>query len=82
MEQYCDYHGEKRHLTNDCHNLKEQPNKEMEIGKLDHLIRDVRQRDRAPLGIITKPIKDESQILFDIMGMDESEKSWIKKKIG
>lgn len=48
MDKYCDYHGEKGHLTNDCHNLKEQLKKSMETGKLDHLIRDVRQRDRGP----------------------------------
>ena len=48
MDKYCDYHGEKGHITNDCHNLKEQLKKAMETGKLDHLIRDVRQRDRAP----------------------------------
>jgi hypothetical protein len=22
MDKFCDYHGEKGHLTNDCHNLK------------------------------------------------------------
>lgn len=48
MGKYCDYHGEKGHLTNDCHNLKEQLKRAMETGKLDHLIRVVRQRDRAP----------------------------------
>lgn len=48
MDKYCDYHGDKGHLTNDCHNLKEQLKKAMETGKLDHLVRDVRQRDRAP----------------------------------
>jgi hypothetical protein len=48
MDKYCDYHGEKGHLSNDCHNLNEQLKKAMETGKLDHLIRDVRQRDRAP----------------------------------
>ena len=48
MDKYFDYHGEKGHLTNECHNLKEQLKKAMETGKLDHLIRDVRQRDRVP----------------------------------
>ena len=48
MDKYCDYHEEKGHLTNECHNLKEQLKKAIESGKLDHLIRDVRQRNRAP----------------------------------
>lgn len=48
MDKYCDYHEEKGHLTNDCYNLKEQLKKAMETGKLDHLNKDVRQRDRAP----------------------------------
>ena len=60
MDKYCDYHGEKSHLTNECHNLKEQLKRAMETGKLDHLIRGVRQRDIAPLEITTKPIKGES----------------------
>ncbi|GKD49606.1 reverse transcriptase domain-containing protein [Tanacetum coccineum] len=48
MDRYCDYHGAKGHLTNDCHHLKEQLKTALETGKLDHLLRDVRERGRVP----------------------------------
>jgi hypothetical protein len=59
MDKYCDYHGEKGHLTNDCYNMKEQLKRAMEMVKLDHLIKDVRQRDRAPPEAITQLTMDE-----------------------
>ncbi|GKA61141.1 zinc finger, CCHC-type containing protein [Tanacetum coccineum] len=48
MDRYCDYHGAKGHLTNDCHHLKEQLKTALETGKLDHLLRDVKERGRVP----------------------------------
>lgn len=47
LDKYCDYHGDKGHLANDCFNLKEQLRKALENGKLDHLVKDIRQRDGA-----------------------------------
>nr|GFB16536.1 hypothetical protein [Tanacetum cinerariifolium] len=41
---YCDYHEEKGHYTNDCYQLKRQLEATLEFGKLNHLIKDVRQR--------------------------------------
>ena len=38
--------GEKGHFTNDCHQLKKQIEATLESGKLDHLIRNVRQQGR------------------------------------
>nr|GEX43832.1 reverse transcriptase domain-containing protein [Tanacetum cinerariifolium] len=47
QDRYCDYHGEKGHYTNDCFQLKRQPNMTLESGKLNHLINDIRQRGRG-----------------------------------
>ncbi|GKC23135.1 reverse transcriptase domain-containing protein [Tanacetum coccineum] len=50
MNRFCDYHQEKGHYTNDCHKLKRQLEAALELGKLNHLIKDVRQRGRGNLG--------------------------------
>ncbi|GJT23751.1 reverse transcriptase domain-containing protein [Tanacetum coccineum] len=44
LDRYCEYHGEKGHYTNDCFHLKKQLEVALESGKLNHLIKDVRQR--------------------------------------
>nr|GEW82284.1 hypothetical protein [Tanacetum cinerariifolium] len=44
IDRYCDYHGKKGHYTNDCHMLKKQLKAALESGKLNHIIKDVRQR--------------------------------------
>ncbi|GKC65581.1 hypothetical protein Tco_1098179, partial [Tanacetum coccineum] len=47
QDKYCDYHGEKGHDTNDCFQLKRQIEIALESGKLNHLIKDVRQRGQG-----------------------------------
>ncbi|GKA79539.1 hypothetical protein Tco_0786135 [Tanacetum coccineum] len=47
MDRYCDYHQEKVPHTNDCCQLRKQLETALESGKLNHLIRDVRQRGRG-----------------------------------
>ncbi|GKB58158.1 hypothetical protein Tco_0914344 [Tanacetum coccineum] len=46
-DRYCDYHQEKGHYTNDCIRLKNQLEIALESGKLNHLVKDVRQRSRG-----------------------------------
>ncbi|GKC22312.1 hypothetical protein Tco_1024462 [Tanacetum coccineum] len=43
LNRYCDYYNEKGHSTNDCFHLKRQLEIAIESGKLNHLIKDVRQ---------------------------------------
>ncbi|GJY55259.1 hypothetical protein Tco_0454374 [Tanacetum coccineum] len=47
QDRYCDYHGEKGHYTNDCFQLKRQLEMALESEKLNHRIKDVRQRGRG-----------------------------------
>ncbi|GKC51463.1 hypothetical protein Tco_1074208 [Tanacetum coccineum] len=47
QDRYCDHHGEKGHYTNDCFQLKKQLEMALESGKLNHLIKDIRQRGRG-----------------------------------
>ncbi|GJZ79724.1 hypothetical protein Tco_0644561 [Tanacetum coccineum] len=44
LDKYYDYHDEKGHYTNDCYHLKRQLEAALESGKLNHLVKDVRQR--------------------------------------
>lgn len=46
MDKFFDYRCEKGHLINDCYQLKRQLEIALESGKLDHLLKDVRQRGR------------------------------------
>ncbi|GKA49158.1 hypothetical protein Tco_0742116, partial [Tanacetum coccineum] len=46
-DRYCNYHQEKGHYTNDCKKLKKQLKMALESGKLNHLVKDVRQRGRG-----------------------------------
>ncbi|GJR80502.1 hypothetical protein Tco_0151287 [Tanacetum coccineum] len=47
LNRYCDYHNEKGHSTNDCFHLKRQLEIALESGKLNYLIKDVRQRGKG-----------------------------------
>ncbi|GKD74935.1 hypothetical protein Tco_1333217 [Tanacetum coccineum] len=47
QDRYCDYHGEKGHYTNDCFQLRRQLEMALESGKLNHLIKDVRQQGQG-----------------------------------
>nr|GEV93717.1 reverse transcriptase domain-containing protein [Tanacetum cinerariifolium] len=44
LDRYCDYHEEKRLYTNNFYQLKRQLEATLESGKLNHLVKDVRQR--------------------------------------
>nr|GEV59825.1 reverse transcriptase domain-containing protein [Tanacetum cinerariifolium] len=47
QDKYCDYHGEKGHYNNDYFQLRRHLAIGLESGKLNHLIKDDRQRGRG-----------------------------------
>ncbi|GJR72747.1 hypothetical protein Tco_0085112 [Tanacetum coccineum] len=49
-DRYYDYHQEKGHYANDCIQLRKQLEIALEAGKLNHLMKDVRQRRRGSHG--------------------------------
>ncbi|GJY23090.1 reverse transcriptase domain-containing protein [Tanacetum coccineum] len=49
-DRYCDYHQEKGHYINDCIQLRKQLEMALESGKLNHLVKDVRQMGRGSHG--------------------------------
>ncbi|GJV14826.1 reverse transcriptase domain-containing protein [Tanacetum coccineum] len=44
LDRYCHNHGEKGHYTNNCYHLKKKLEAALELGKLNHLVKDVRQK--------------------------------------
>ncbi|GJZ99436.1 hypothetical protein Tco_0671987 [Tanacetum coccineum] len=44
MDRYCEYHYEKGHLMDDCYQLRRQLEMALESDKLNHLIKDVKQK--------------------------------------
>ncbi|GJV68134.1 hypothetical protein Tco_1483643 [Tanacetum coccineum] len=44
VDWYCEYHGDKGHYTNNCFHLKKQLKTALESGKLNHLVKDMRQQ--------------------------------------
>nr|GEU74076.1 reverse transcriptase domain-containing protein [Tanacetum cinerariifolium] len=49
LDRYYDYPGKKGHYTNECYQLKRQLEAALESGKLNHLVKDVRQREQLLL---------------------------------
>ena len=47
LDRFCEYHGEKGHYTDDCYQLKKQLETALESGKLNHLIREVKNKTRG-----------------------------------
>ncbi|GJY99850.1 hypothetical protein Tco_0517280 [Tanacetum coccineum] len=50
LNKFCDYHGDRGHNTNNCYQLKKQIEEAMALGKLAHLVKDIRrtnQRNRS-----------------------------------
>ncbi|GJT62033.1 reverse transcriptase domain-containing protein [Tanacetum coccineum] len=68
LDRYYDYHGKKRHYTNECYQLKRQLEAALESKKLSHLVEDVRQqgnnKGRHP-GITTTEERAAVQVMFE-----------------
>ncbi|GJS76730.1 reverse transcriptase domain-containing protein [Tanacetum coccineum] len=83
IDRYFNYHQEKGHYMNDCIQLRKQLEMALESGKLNHLVKDVRQRRRGSHGrddpqlakiinvISVNSVKDKKQ------KVREATESWI-----
>ncbi|GJS97669.1 hypothetical protein Tco_0804637 [Tanacetum coccineum] len=47
LNKYCDYHNEKGHNTSDCFYLKRQLEIALDSDKLNHLVKDVREKEKG-----------------------------------
>ncbi|GJS21060.1 reverse transcriptase domain-containing protein, partial [Tanacetum coccineum] len=74
INRYCEYHNEKGHITNDCFHLMRQLEIALESGKLNHLVRDVRQKGKnGPKGNDPQKGKVINMVFF--MAKDRKRKS-------
>ncbi|GKF66796.1 hypothetical protein Tco_0193313 [Tanacetum coccineum] len=51
LNKFCDYHNDRGHNTNNCYQLRKQIEKAVALGKLAHLVKDIRrnnQRNGSP----------------------------------
>ncbi|GKF60216.1 hypothetical protein Tco_0177002 [Tanacetum coccineum] len=46
LNKLCDYHGDRGHNTNDCYQLKKQIKEVVALGKLAHLVKDIRRNNQ------------------------------------
>nr|GEY12216.1 hypothetical protein [Tanacetum cinerariifolium] len=46
LNKFCDYHRDRGHNTNDCYQLKKQIEEVVALGKLAHLVKDIRQTNQ------------------------------------
>ncbi|GJQ91080.1 hypothetical protein Tco_0002219 [Tanacetum coccineum] len=50
LNKFCDYHRDRGHNTNDCYHLKKQIEEAVTLGKLAHLVNDIRQGNQRNKG--------------------------------
>nr|GEU49917.1 reverse transcriptase domain-containing protein [Tanacetum cinerariifolium] len=62
-DRYSDYHQEKGHYTNDCIQLRKQLEMALESGKLNHLVKGMRQMGRGSHKISSKDVYEEPLIV-------------------
>ncbi|GKC58528.1 reverse transcriptase domain-containing protein [Tanacetum coccineum] len=79
LDRYCDYHGEKGHYTNDCYQFKRQLEAALESEKLNHLIKDVRQRG-GNRGKQTRNNNTHGKIINMVYKRGDSRKRKFQKK--
>nr|GEY94983.1 reverse transcriptase domain-containing protein [Tanacetum cinerariifolium] len=72
VNKYCDCNNEKGHNTNDCFHLKQQLELALESGKLNHLVKDARQRGRGDEKWTNAPI-----IFPPVLARDLSEEALV-----
>nr|GEX23115.1 reverse transcriptase domain-containing protein [Tanacetum cinerariifolium] len=50
MNKFCDYHQDRGHNTNDCYHLRKQIEEVVALGRLAHLVKDIRQGGQKSKG--------------------------------
>ncbi|GKA51611.1 hypothetical protein Tco_0744807 [Tanacetum coccineum] len=47
LNKFCDYHRDRGHNTNDCYQLKKQIEEAVTLGKLAHIVKDIRRNNQV-----------------------------------
>ncbi|GJZ82178.1 hypothetical protein Tco_0647172 [Tanacetum coccineum] len=65
--KFCDFHNDKRYSTDECMQLKKQIEELVRVGKLSHLIKELKQgRDQMKNGKKEASAKDKSLAIYMI----------------
>jgi hypothetical protein len=61
---YCEYHGQKDHTTNECVKLRQLIDKLVKEGKMDHLVKNIREgKDKQKNGGKKETPKDKADTI-------------------
>jgi hypothetical protein len=78
---YCDYHGQKDHTTNECIQLKQLIEKLVKEGRMDHLVKSIKEgKDRQKMGTTKEPQKDKTDIIYMIQSWQRNTKQKVSQK--
>nr|GEX22569.1 hypothetical protein [Tanacetum cinerariifolium] len=65
--KFCDFYNDKRHSTNECMQLKKQIEELVRVGKLSHLIKEIKHgQDQSKVGKKETPAKDKLAAIYMI----------------
>ena len=72
---FCDYHGQKGHTTNECVQLRQFIDKMVKEGRLDHLVKNIKERkDKSRSEAKKDASKDKPNTIFMIQSWDRHTK--------
>ncbi|PWA99920.1 reverse transcriptase domain-containing protein [Artemisia annua] len=78
---YCDYHGQKGHTTNKCVQLRQLIDKMVKEGRLDHLVKNIKDgKDRGRTEGKKDNPKDKQGTIFMIHSWDRSTKQKVTQR--
>ncbi|GKA24893.1 reverse transcriptase domain-containing protein [Tanacetum coccineum] len=67
INKFCKFHNDKGHSTDECMQLEKQIEELVRVGKLSHLIKEIKQgRDQPKVGKKEVPAKDKSMAIYMI----------------
>nr|GEV96346.1 reverse transcriptase domain-containing protein [Tanacetum cinerariifolium] len=76
--KFCDFHNDKGHSTDECMQLKKQIGELVRVGKLSHLIKEIKQgRDQSKAGKKETTVKDKPTAIY----MVQSWQRTVKQKV-
>lgn len=78
---YCEYHGQKGHTTNECVQLKQLIEKLVREGRMDHLVKNIKEgKDKQRNGGKKEPPKEKADIIYMIQSWQRKTKQKVSQK--
>ena len=78
---YCEYHGQKGHTTNECVQLRQLIDKLVKEGKMDHLVKNIREgKDIQKNGGKKEAPKDKAGTIYMIQSWQRKTRQKVRQK--